>query len=121
MHQADKSHALRMVYGQLVATLFAALALLLLGDVQAWSGLIGGMIATLANAIFVVRVFVRYRAQEPARLLGRFYRAELQKLVLTGFLFAGVIIWIQPLSAGALFGVYLLVQLVPLLVSHFLD
>ena len=55
MHQADKSHALRMVYGQLVATLFAALALLLLGDVQAWSGLIGGIIATLANAIFECR------------------------------------------------------------------
>ena len=118
---ADKSQAYRVLAGQSLATLLAALALLALGLVYAWSGLIGGMIAVLANAVFAAGVFARYRAQEPAKLLGRFYRAELQKLVLTGFLFAGVFIWITPLSAGALFGVYLLVQLVPMLVSHFLD
>ena len=121
MHLANKSQAYRIILGQLAATLLAALVLLALGPVHAWSGLLGGVIATLANAIFAARVFARYRAQEAAELLGRIYRAELQKLVLTGFLFAGVIIWVEPLSAGALFGVYLLVQLVPLLVSHFLD
>ena len=121
MHLANKSQAYRIILGQLAATLLAALVLLALGPVHAWSGLLGGVIATLANAIFAARVFARYRAQEAAELLGRIYRAELQKLVLTGFLFAGVIIWIKPFSAGALFGVYLLVQLVPLLVSHFLD
>lgn len=110
-----------MVLGQLSATLVAALLLLALGRVHAWSGLLGGLIASLGSGVLALRVFVRYRAQEPARLLARFYRAELYKLVLTGFLFAGVIIWVKPLSAGALFGVYLLVQLVPLLVSHFLD
>jgi len=121
MFLADKSQAYRMIVGQLAAALLAALVLLTLGRVHAWSGLLGGVIATLGNAVFAVRVFSRYRAQEPAKLLGRFYGAELQKLVLTGFLFAGVIIWVEPLSAGALFGVYLLVQLVPLLVSHLLD
>ena len=121
MDLANASQAYRLISAQLVTTLIAALLLILFGWVHVWSGLIGGLIATLTNAVFAARVFVRYRAQEPARLLGRFYGAELIKLVLTALLFAGVFIWLEPLSPGALFGVFLLVQITPMLAVQILD
>jgi ATP synthase protein I len=121
MHLADRRRAKRIIVAQLGATLTAALLLLPLGQVHALSGLAGGAIATLGNAWFAVRVFAGYRAQQPERLLGRFYGAELQKLLLVGSLFAVAMIWMRPLSAVALFGVFMLVQLVPILVSQLTD
>jgi ATP synthase protein I len=122
MHLADKRQAYRTILVQLVATLTAALLLLVVaGGVFAYSGLAGGVIATLAIALFAYRIFVRYTAQEPGKLLARFYGAEILKLVLTGLLFAGVILWIKPLSVGALFGVFLLVQMMPIVIIQLLD
>lgn len=118
---ANRSQANWIVLGQLAASLLAALILLAVDWVHTYSGLIGGLIATLANAFFASWVFAPYQAQEPEKMLGRFYGAEFQKLILTAVLFAAAIIWIRPLSAVALFGVYLLTQLVPILVSRFLD
>ena len=119
MNLADRSQAYRLILGQVGVSLLAALLLQTMGQVVAWSGLLGGMIATLTSALFAARVFVSYRAQEPEKLLGRFFGAELQKFILTGLLFAGVIIWFEPLSMAALFGVYLLVQIVPVIVVHY--
>lgn len=122
MHLADKRQAYRTVLAQLVTTLTAALLLwMVAGGVYAYSGLAGGLIATLGNIFFAFRIFVRYTAQEPGRLLARFYGAEILKLVLTGLLFAGVILWIKPLSVGALFGIFLLVQVMPIVVVQLLD
>ena len=121
MNLTGSSHARKLVVSQLAVTLIAALLLLVAGWIYAMSGLIGGAIATVANAVFARRVFVRYRAQEPGKLLGKLYGAELQKLLLTGVLFALIFIWIRPLSAGALFSVYLLVQLMPVLMAHKLN
>jgi len=117
---ADSVYASRIVTIQLAVTLAAALLLALVGWVHAGSGLLGGLIAVAGNALFAMRIFDRYRAQEPGRLLGRFYGAELQKLLLTGVLFAGSIILVHPLSAGALFGVFLLVQMAPVVIVNFL-
>lgn len=117
MNLTSKHQALRIVLAQVATTVAAALALVLLGAEQAWSGLAGGLIATAGNALFMIRVFVPYRAQEPARLLGAFYGAELQKLALIAALFAGAVFWLQPISPAALFGIFLLVQMVPAIVT----
>ncbi len=116
-----KSRVHQIVVIQLVVSIAAGTLLLTLGWVHAYSGFIGGVIAALANAYFAAKVFAHYRAQELGRLVARFYSAELQKLILTGLLFAGVIILIEPLSAGALFGIFLLMQFVPMLVTHFVN
>lgn len=121
MNLAGARPAWQLVFFQLAVSLLASLILIFLGWVHAWSGLVGGLIATVANAFFALRVFAHYRAQEPGRLLGRFYGAEFQKLLLTGMLFAAAILWVKPLSAGALFGVFLLVQMAPVLIAHKLD
>ena len=73
----------------------------------------GGLIAAVASAFFASRVFADYRAQNPQRLLLRWYAAELMKLALIGGLFAAAFLWIEPLSAGALFGAFLVIHLIP--------
>lgn len=118
-HLADKSQAYRIVLSQLAATLLIAFLLLFWDRVFAYSGFAGGMIAALANGAFAFRVFVPYQAQQPGRLLARFYGGELLKLVITGLLFAAVILWLKPLSVGALFGVYFIVTMMPMFISHY--
>ncbi len=110
-----------IVFWQLVVTLITALLLIAVGPVHAWSGLAGGAIATLGNALFMLRVFVPYRAQQPGKLLGNFYGAELQKIILIGILFAAAIVWLQPMSPVALFGVFLLVQVIPVVMASSLS
>lgn len=119
---SKKTFAYRIVLAQLLVTLAAAIVLWGAGGpVHGYSGLAGGLIAALTNAFLAKWMFAHYRAQEPGRLLARFYGAEWLKLVFTGLLFAGAILWIKPLSVGALFGVFLLVQMVPILVAQLFD
>ncbi len=121
MRLADKRDAYRTVIAQLSVGIIAAVLLLALGWVHAYSGFAGGAIAALTNLFFAKKMFVHYTAQEPGKLLAKFYAAEISKLILAGLLFAGVILWIKPLSVGALFGIFLLVQMVPVFVAQRLD
>ncbi len=120
MHLADKSQAYRLVQVQLVASLVLSCPLLVIGWGHVFSALVGGWIAALTTALAVRRVFVDYQAQEPGKLLAQLYGAEIQKLILTGLLFGAVIAWVKPLSLLTLFVAYLLVQMVPILFSHFI-
>ena len=121
MMARDKGLAYRLLMVQLAAALIVALMLLPLGFKHAYSGLAGGMIALIANGFFATRVFVPYRAQQLERMVGSFYGAELGKLILTGLLFAGAFLWIRPLSAVALFGGFLVIQMLSPLAAHFLE
>lgn len=113
--------AQRLLLAQFAVSLVLGLSFLPLGEEHAWSGLAGGMIAVVANGFFAFRVFAPYRAQQPERMVAGFYGAELAKLILTGAMFAGAFLWIRPLSAAALFGGYLVVQLLPPLAAHYLE
>jgi len=117
MNLTSRHQAAKIVLWQVAVTLVAALLLAAVGQVHAWSGLAGGLVATLGNTLFMLRVFVPYRAQQPGKLLGAFYRAELQKIILIAILFAAAIVWLQPISPAALFGVFLLVQVIPVVMA----
>ncbi|MCU7914836.1 MAG: ATP synthase subunit I [Candidatus Thiodiazotropha sp. (ex Gloverina cf. vestifex)] len=107
---------------QFGVALAIGLVLLVFGKATAWSGLIGGLIAALANGYFAYRSFTRYRAQEPERLARRMLGAEIQKLLLTGLMFVLAIVYISPLNMGALLGSYLVIQVVvPLVATLFQD
>ena len=114
-----KDVAERIVLVQLALCLFIFVTLWAVSWVHAYSGAIGGGIAAILNAVFASKVFVRYRAQNPAKLFSSMYKAEIQKLFFTAVLFASVIMWFNVLSYGALFGSYLLIQIVPIFVFHF--
>ncbi len=104
---------------QLVMTLLLSTVLVIAGLHHAYSALAGGLIASSANAFFSFWVFSHYRAQHPNKLVARLYGAEIAKLILVGALFAAVVQLIDPLSGGALFGVFMIVHLMPGLMSLF--
>jgi ATP synthase protein I len=112
MQLAGNSQIRNLVALQFGAALGMGLLLLLFGATLAWSGLVGGLIAALANGYSAWRSFAHYRAQEPERIVRRMFRAEIQKLLLTGLMFLLAIIYITPLSIGALLGAYLFVHVV---------
>ncbi len=96
--------ALGIVLGQLGVTLLAATAGLLLGGSRAGvSALLGGGIGSLASLYMVVSMFRLGANTEPEKILGRVYRGEFYKLVLTAGLFA-LVLMSMDVSFGAMLG-----------------
>jgi len=94
----------------------AALALPL-GSSVALSVLIGAGSCLVANALFAASVFRGYRAQEPERILLRFYGAELAKIVVILALLAIALVTIDSLIAPVLLGAYLVTQVAASLIA----
>lgn len=82
------------------------------------SALAGASACLLANWYFALRVFQRYRAQEPGRLLARIYGAELTKIVIALAVFGLAFAILDNLRPLAMFGAYLAVQIVPALLAQ---
>ena len=94
--------ALGIVLGQLGVTLLAATAGLLLGGSRAGvSALLGGGIGSLASLYMVVSMFRLGANTAPEKILGRVYRGEFYKLVLTAGLFA-LVLMSMDVSFGAM-------------------
>ena len=94
----------------------AALALPL-GSSVALSVLIGAGSCLVANALFAASVFRGYRAQDPERILLRFYGAELAKIVVILALLAIALAMIDSLIAPVLLGAYLVTQVAASLIA----
>lgn len=108
----DTKQAIGFVIAQFITTIVFALLLLLYDLIAAYSGLIGGMIATLANGWFALKVFSA-RNDQPAQALSSFYWAEINKLVMIGAMFIAVFVMLRPVNAAALLAAYFLVHMVP--------
>ena len=121
MQPTGNSQIRHIISAQFGVAISVALALLLFNQLYAWSGLIGGLISASTNGLMARKVFLPYRAQHPGEVLARFYGAEFWKLLLTGVLFAVVLIYVEPLSFGALLGSYLLVQVVVPIIAFVID
>lgn len=95
---------------QLALIMPVALALLTVSKVAAYSALLGGLLYILPNAYFTAYAF-RYSGtdSESAAWVARaIYWAQTGKLALTVVGFAGVFIFVQPLTAPAFIGAYCL-------------
>jgi ATP synthase protein I len=97
---------------QFGAAAIIGLGLLIFGLSVALSGFIGALIAAVANGYFAYRSFDHYRAQEPGKIAGRMFGAEIQKLIMTGFMFGLTIVTFESVNIGLLLGCYLFVQVV---------
>lgn len=69
----------------------AIIALVIIDKRAAYSILLGGLVSILPNIYFARRIFHRICSYNARRLLIKFYRNELIKLILMGFLFILVI------------------------------
>jgi ATP synthase protein I len=89
------------------------------GWTAAYSALTGGMIATLANAWFAIKIFAGRQTQEPAVVLRSFYWGELNKILFTCAMFVAAFVLIRPVNAAALLAVYFFVHMTPAAVNVF--
>lgn len=122
MTQLTGNSQIRLViWAQFGATIVIALGLAYFNELYAWSGLLGGTISASVNSLVALKVFVPYRAQNPAEVLARMFSAEMQKLLLTGVFFAVAILAVHPLSVGALLGTYLFIQVVVPVTVFFIE
>lgn len=81
----------------------------LFGWTVAYSVLLGGAIALLANVYFAFKAFRYFGARSARAIVQSFWAGEMGKLILTAALFALVFAAVKPLQPLALFTGYLLV------------
>lgn len=109
----------RFILAQLIATIVLSATLLIYDFTVAYSALAGGLIATLANAWFALKVFRVKSVETPEVLLTTFYVGEIYKFILTGAMFIIVFVLIKPLNVVALLGIYFLIHITPAVVNAF--
>jgi ATP synthase protein I len=81
---------------QFVLTLGAAGVSLVLADIKAgYSAVIGGGINILATAYFANKVFSAGPGSTARQIARAFYWGEVVKILLTGILFTGVLLWLD--------------------------
>ncbi len=115
----------KIIWLQFVVGILAGLLSLLLGKSFGISVLAGAMIASLANAYFAWKVFHKAKSKQetaqPAEILSTYYGAEVGKIILTVMLFVTVFNVIKQLNVIALMCAYLIITMIPMLVSFFIN
>lgn len=117
MQQPDALQASRILKFQVILGLILAVLALPFGGPVAISVLIGAGTCALANALLAIWVFRGYRAQEPARLVLRFYGGEVAKIALILGVFGVALAAYDKLNMPVLLGAYFLVQVIPTLIA----
>jgi ATP synthase protein I len=116
-NQASHHLAFRFIITQLIVTIVLSAILLVYDYAVAYSALVGGLIATAANAWFAIKVFRVKPTQAPEILLATFYIGEIYKFVFTGAMFIVAFILIKPLNVVALLGTYFFIHMTPAIVN----
>jgi len=118
--QADhwqQNQALRFILAQLIATVVVSAALWMIDYTAAYSALVGGLIAAVANAWLAVKVFRVNSTETVETLLATFYVGEIYKFILTGAMFIMAFVLIKPVNAIALLTTYFLIHMTPAVVN----
>lgn len=124
LQQITPELAFRLVLAQLAVTVILTAAFFIcVGDdsarMTAVSALAGGLIATLANAWFSLKVFGQ-NTDDLQTMVRSVYAAEINKLLLTAALFIVAFVTIEPVNGFALIAVYFLVHMTPFVASMFM-
>jgi ATP synthase protein I len=120
MQPRDHLRAKQVLVTQVLLTMVLSAAALVVGPHIALSVLIGAGAGTLANGFFAFWVFRQYRAQEPERLVMRFFGAELAKIALLMSVFSLAFLALDSLNIPVLLTAFLLIQVIgPVVGSRF--
>ncbi len=114
----DLRRAGKILRIQLMMVFALALGALFWSQNAALSALLGGLIASIGNALFALWVFARYRAQNPGNLVMRFYGAELLKIVAILGMFAAVFYWVDELMPVVFMLAFFITQVLPPMLAH---
>ena len=86
-----------------------------------FSVIAGAMTAALSNAYFAWKVFSKQKEEKSTEILTAYYGAEIGKIILTLMLFIIAFKLITPFNVVALMSAYLLITLIPVLASFFVN
>ncbi len=112
MPHLRKPPVYRVVLAQAVMTVIIAVIMLPIGQVAAYSALLGGMICFIPN-IWMVRQTFRYSGARAAKdIINSFYKGEVGKFLLTVAAFILVFTQVKQLEPFTLFGTFMLMQAV---------
>jgi len=104
---------------------FAGLLGLFFGQSIAISVFVGGLIASVTNAYFAWKVFIKSKSAaddaQPAQILTTYYGAEVGKIILTVMLFMTAFSAIRQINVIALMCAYLFITMIPMLASFFIN
>jgi ATP synthase protein I len=106
-----------IAYQTVVWLIMSLAATLLLGVVSGYSVAIGGLISLVSGAYFMARYFKHSGARAMEIVVRNALIAEFVKLVLIGLSFALVFALVKPLSPQSVFGGFLVVQLIGMIIS----
>jgi len=116
-----KAPIYRIVFAQFAITVLAALLVLAVDGVAAYSVLCGGLTCVLPNLFMAWRM--GRESANPGTALKYLVRGELGKLALTALLFAAVFNWVKPLEVAYYFAALVFIMLcnifIPLLEQKF--
>jgi len=115
----SKKQALKFIAAQFVMTALLSVLMLPFSWVAFYSALTGGLIASLANGWFALKVFRVDRVEQPGTLLTAFYVGEIYKFLLTASLFIMAFVLIKPINIIVLMSIFFLVHLTPAVVNVF--
>ena len=118
MHNLDVHRAKQILKAQLLTWLVVSLVAYLIDAGSALDAMVGGAAAVIGSAVFAFWVFGRYSAQEPGQIVARFYGGELIKIVAIVIVFAAAMKGLEDLNPVALFGAFLVVQVLPPLLAN---
>ncbi|WP_019625288.1 ATP synthase subunit I [Thioalkalivibrio sp. ALJT] len=112
-------HVFQSLGLQLALTLIlSGLLLALFSPIVALSAAVGGITATLGNAVAAAVVFRAYRSDQAGSLTARMMGAQMGRLVIIAVAFGVAFAYLDEPDLLALFGIFLLVHLAPLWWLH---
>lgn len=96
---------------QAVLILLVSAACLLLGAMEAYSALLGGLLYLVPNLYFTWRALGNRHDRSARHVLVSMYASEIGKMMLAVALFSATFLLVRPLSPFSLFGTFILLQL----------
>lgn len=100
----------RVLLAQALVAFFTAVSCAaVFGIVAGYSGLLGGLIALVANVYFAFKAFRYFGARSARAITQSLWSGQMGKQILAAALFALVFVGVRPLEPAALFAGYLLV------------
>lgn len=102
----------RLLLAQTLVACFVPLMALPFGTNAALSAAAGGLASLIPNLYFASRTFRYSGARSAQKIVRSFYSGEAVKLILTALIFALCFKYLKTLNVAALFGGFIMVQLV---------
>ncbi len=111
LSRKTRKEVLGVLLIQTIVMLLLSAVLLLKGNVMAYSALLGGLIYLVPNLYVTLRTLPHRAGSTAGMVLAQLYVGLIWKMALSVAGFAATFIWVNPLSPFSIFGTFILLQM----------